>query len=146
MHGNNRGSLVCSPLTADLLPDVYKAAAEEGVLVLGGSARTVGAAGGYLTGGGVSPFSHFYGLAVDSMYFPSHLTLSICAPKLRSLLDLLEVSLVNAKGESQIINEYTDPEYFYALRGGAGNAWGVCSLSISNMSFSSLTKYRSSLQ
>ena len=46
--------------------DVYKAAAEKGVIVVGGSARTVGAVGGYLTGGGHSPFAHFYGLAVDS--------------------------------------------------------------------------------
>lgn len=53
--------------------DVYKAAAEQGVIVVGGSARTVGAAGGYLTGGGHSPFSHFYGLAVDSRFAPIHM-------------------------------------------------------------------------
>ncbi|KMP02044.1 hypothetical protein CISG_09300 [Coccidioides immitis RMSCC 3703] len=84
--------------------DVYRAAAENGVIVVGGSARTVGAAGGYLTGGGHSPFSHFYGLAVDN---------------------LLEVNLVDANGTPRTINQYTDPEYFYALRGGGGSAWGV---------------------
>ena len=31
-------------------------------------ARTVGAAGGWLTGGGHSPFAHEYGLGADSMY------------------------------------------------------------------------------
>lgn len=46
--------------------DVYHAAAKQGVLVVGGSARTVGAAGGYLLGGGHSPFAHYYGLAADS--------------------------------------------------------------------------------
>lgn len=46
--------------------DVYRAAAKQGVLVVGGSARTVGAAGGYLLGGGHSPFAHYYGLAADS--------------------------------------------------------------------------------
>jgi hypothetical protein len=49
--------------------DVYHAAAKQGVLVVGGSARTVGAAGGYLLGGGHSPFAHYYGLAADSQWF-----------------------------------------------------------------------------
>ncbi|WEW60423.1 hypothetical protein PRK78_005909 [Emydomyces testavorans] len=88
----------------EVFADVYKAAAEQGVIVVGGSARTVGAAGGYLTGGGHSPFAHFYGLAVDN---------------------LLEVNLVDANGEARTINQYTDPDYFYALRGGGGSAWGV---------------------
>lgn len=50
--------------------DVYIDGTERGKIVVGGSARTVGAAGGYLTGGGHSPFAHFYGLAVDSMLIP----------------------------------------------------------------------------
>ncbi|KAF3479904.1 FAD binding domain-containing protein [Arthroderma uncinatum] len=86
------------------LLDVYKAAAAEGVTFVGGSAQTVGAAGGFLTGGGVSPFSHFYGLAVDNVR---------------------EVNIVTASGEAKTINHYTDPDYFFALRGGGGNAWGV---------------------
>ncbi|KAK2741352.1 hypothetical protein FQN57_005636 [Myotisia sp. PD_48] len=86
------------------LIDVYRAAAAENRTFVGGSARTVGAAGGFLTGGGVSPFSHFYGLAVDN---------------------LLEVNLVDARGNLRTVNKHTDPDYFYALRGGAGNAWGV---------------------
>ncbi|KAF3893398.1 FAD-binding PCMH-type domain-containing protein [Trichophyton interdigitale] len=87
-----------------LVIDVYKAAAAEGVTFAGGSAQTVGAAGGFMTGGGVSPFSHFYGLAVDNV---------------------LEVNLVTAQGKAKTINQYTDPDYFYALRGGGGSAWGV---------------------
>ncbi|KAB8275188.1 hypothetical protein BDV30DRAFT_247912 [Aspergillus minisclerotigenes] len=63
--------------------DVYQAASKQGVLVVGGSARTVGAAGGYVLGGGHSPFAHFYGLAADK------------------------------------------PDYFWAVRGGGGSAWGV---------------------
>lgn len=46
--------------------DVYEAASKKGVVVVGGSARSVGAAGGYLLGGGHSPFAHYYGLAADS--------------------------------------------------------------------------------
>ena len=47
--------------------DVYHAAAKQRVLIVGGSARTVGAAG-YLLGGGHSPFAHYYGLAADSQW------------------------------------------------------------------------------
>jgi hypothetical protein len=46
--------------------DVYQAAAQQGVIVVGGHARTVGAAGGWLTGGGHSAWSNLYGLGVDS--------------------------------------------------------------------------------
>lgn len=67
MIGRNCGSGTFT--NGFLRVDVYKAAAEQGVIVVGGAARTVGAAGGYLTGGGHSPFAHFYGLAVDSKYF-----------------------------------------------------------------------------
>jgi len=84
--------------------DVYRAASQERVIVVGGAARTVGAAGGWLTGGGHSPFANAYGLGVDN---------------------LLEATLVNAKGEHLTVNQYTDPDYFYAIRGGGGSAWGV---------------------
>ena len=50
------------------MSDVYQDAATQGVIVTGGSARTVGAAGGWLTGGGHSAWSHFYGLGVDSKF------------------------------------------------------------------------------
>ncbi len=53
--------------TADVL-DVYRAAAGQHVIVVGGHARTVGAAGGWLTGGGHSVWSNLYGLGVDSKY------------------------------------------------------------------------------
>jgi FAD/FMN-containing dehydrogenase len=64
----------------------------------------VGAAGGYLTGGGHTPFAHFYGLAVDN---------------------LLEANIVTPFGDAKTLNRYTDPDYFWALRGGGGSAWGV---------------------
>ena len=53
------------------LIDVYQAAAQQRVIVVGGHARTVGAAGGWLTGGGHSAWSNLYGLGVDSGYSPS---------------------------------------------------------------------------
>lgn len=84
--------------------DVYREADEHNVIIAGGSAISVGVAGGYLLGGGHSPFSYYYGLAADN---------------------LLEMSLVTPCGEHIILNEYTDPDYFWAVRGGGGNAWGV---------------------
>ena len=46
--------------------DVYRAASERNTIVVGGSARSVGAVGGWLLGGGHSAFSNLYGLGVDS--------------------------------------------------------------------------------
>jgi hypothetical protein len=39
--------------------------------------------------------------------------------------DVLQVTLVNAQGKHVTINEHTDPDYFWAIRGGGGSAWGV---------------------
>ena len=84
--------------------DVYRDADKHRVVVAGGAARTVGAVGGYVLGGGHSPFSVYYGLATDNV---------------------LEVSIVTPSGEHVVLNEHTDPEYFWAARGGGGNVWGV---------------------
>jgi FAD/FMN-containing dehydrogenase len=46
---------------------------------------------GYLTGGGHSPFAHFYGLTADN---------------------LLEASVVAPNGTALTLNTYTDQEYF----------------------------------
>lgn len=47
------------------LPEMYAAVARHNRTVLGGSAHTVGAAGGYIQGGGHSPFGAWKGLASD---------------------------------------------------------------------------------
>ena len=48
--------------------EIYERGAEEGFIVVGGECPTVGAAGGFLQGGGVSSFhSHKRGLAVDNV-------------------------------------------------------------------------------
>ena len=48
--------------------DVYRAAHTKGFTIVGGAARTVGAAGGWALGGGHSPLGHLHGMGVDSMY------------------------------------------------------------------------------
>lgn len=42
--------------------------------------------------------------------------------------DVLQISLVDSQGEHIILNQYTDPDHFWAIRGGGGSAWGVCRL------------------
>ncbi|KAF2404867.1 putative FAD binding domain protein [Trichodelitschia bisporula] len=84
--------------------DVYADAGARNVTVTGGSARTVGAAGGYMTGGGHSPFASWAGLAVDN---------------------LLQARVVGADGRVRVLNKWTEEEWFWALRGGGGCAFGV---------------------
>jgi hypothetical protein len=104
------------------LVDVYRDAADHKVIVVGGSARTVGAAGGWLLGGGVSPFSQIYGLGVDSMF--DYISFKIWR-KADEVVDLLQVTIVTPTGEHKTLNEFLDPDYFWAIRGGGGSNWGV---------------------
>lgn len=64
----------------------------------------VGAAGGWLQGGGHSSLSPRYGLGVDNV---------------------LEIEIVTADGILRTVNEYNSPDLFWALRGGGGGTWGV---------------------
>ncbi|KAG8946326.1 hypothetical protein FRC03_001424 [Tulasnella sp. 419] len=84
--------------------DVYKAAHDKGVVVVGGAARSVGAAGGWALGGGHSPLGHKYGMGVDN---------------------IVQITLVTPDGKYRIANEYANKELFWGLRGGGGSAWGV---------------------
>lgn len=107
--------------------DVYRDADVQERTVVGGSARTVGAAGGWLTGGGHSAWSHFYGLGVDSKSFflSSICLLHVVQLSHLKLADLLEVEIVTATGAQKVLNEYTDPLHFWAIRGGGGTSWGI---------------------
>lgn len=55
---------------------------------------------------------------------PLHYLLS---SKLQTYLnpDVLEVEIVTASGDTKILNEHTDYEHFWAVRGGGGNSWGI---------------------
>jgi hypothetical protein len=55
-------------------------------------------------------------------------------------VDLLEVELVDPKGDVKTINQFTDPDHFYAVRGGGGNSWGV-SFVRSSYKFLSLMRF-----
>jgi len=76
-----------------------------GKYVQGGGCTTVGVAG-LIQGGGFGSFSKHYGLAAGS---------------------LLEAEVVTADGKIRVANACTNPELFWALKGGGGGSYGVVS-------------------
>ncbi|KAJ5305917.1 hypothetical protein PENANT_c015G09192 [Penicillium antarcticum] len=86
------------------LAELYKAVAEHNVTVIAGASHTVGAAGGYIQGGGHSPFGAWKGLASDNA---------------------LEFEIVTADGKLVTANAYQNSDLFWALRGGGGGTFGV---------------------
>lgn len=84
--------------------DLLQFANENNVTIPGGSDATVGVGGGYLQGGGHSPLSNIFGLAVDRV---------------------LEYEIVVPTGDLLVANECQNPDLFFALRGGGGGTFGV---------------------
>ncbi len=72
--------------------------------VQGGGCTSVGAAGGFILGGGFGALSKRYGSAAGSM---------------------LEAEVITADGKRVIANEFQHPDLFWALRGGGGGTFGV---------------------
>ena len=79
--------------------ELNAATAEHGLAVTGGAISTTGIAGLTL-GGGLGWLMAKHGLAADN---------------------LLAVELVNAEGDVLEVTEESDPDLFWALRGGGGN-------------------------
>ena len=83
---------------------VYDAVTTKGgKYVQGGGCATVGVAG-LIQSGGFGSFSKNYGLAAAG---------------------LIEAEVVTADGKVRIVNAYSDPELFWALKGGGGGSFGV---------------------
>lgn len=78
-------------------------AVKGGRYVQGGGCLTVGVAG-LVLGGGFGSFSKQFGLAASS---------------------LLEAEIVTADGAARVVNACSDPELFWALKGGGGGNFGV---------------------
>ena len=77
---------------------VSAAAAAHGLVAQAGSAADVGVAG-FLLSGGVSWLARSHGLAVN---------------------DILAVEMVDARGVVRVVDAATDPDLFWAIRGGGG--------------------------
>ncbi|ALK98681.1 FAD-linked oxidase [Massilia sp. WF1] len=84
--------------------DAYTAVTTKaGRYVQGGGCTTVGVPG-LVQGGGFGSFSKRYGTAAAS---------------------LLEAEIVTADGQARIANAYTNPDLFWAIKGGGGGSFGV---------------------
>jgi len=75
-----------------------------GFLVTVGAVGSVGLAGGFGQGGGHGPLGPKYGLMVDNA---------------------IEFEVVTADGQQRTINECSDPDLFWAMRGGGGGTFAV---------------------
>ncbi|KAE8323130.1 FAD-binding domain-containing protein [Aspergillus sergii] len=83
---------------------IYEFAHENGYRVVGGSSATVGAAGGWITGGGHSILSNELGLGVDNVQ---------------------QLKVVLPNGTYITTNRCHNTDLFFALRGGGGGTFGV---------------------
>ncbi|KAF2190424.1 FAD-binding domain-containing protein [Zopfia rhizophila CBS 207.26] len=84
--------------------EMYKAASEKNRTVVGGEGETVGIMGGYIQGGGHSPLSSLFGTGADQV---------------------LSFEVVTADGEFVTANSTSNPDLFWAMRGGGGSTFGV---------------------
>ncbi len=80
---------------------------KHGRYVQGGGCTTVGAAGGFMQGGGFGSWSKKYGIAAASM---------------------LEAEVVTADGKLLMANGCQNQDLFWALRGGGGGTFGIVTL------------------
>ncbi|KAF9528446.1 FAD binding domain-containing protein [Crepidotus variabilis] len=89
-----------------LWAEAYEFVNEQGRVLVGGIAvgGSVGAAGGWVMGGGHSVLSPKYGLGVDNV---------------------LEFQVVLADGSLVTANAYQHSDLFWALRGGGGGTYGI---------------------
>ncbi|KEP47286.1 putative isoamyl alcohol oxidase [Rhizoctonia solani 123E] len=86
------------------MESLYMFAEANNITFIGGSARTIGAAGGWLQGGGHSILSNTYGLGVDRV---------------------LQFRVVTPDGHALVANACQNQDLFWALRGGGGGTFGL---------------------
>jgi FAD/FMN-containing dehydrogenase len=101
----------------------YEAARANNRFVVGGLSveASVGAAGGWVLGGGHSAFSARHGLGKHSMSFATHDSL----PSYTGVDNVLQFTVVTADGQPRIVNSYNNADLFWAMRGGGGGTFGV---------------------
>ncbi|KAF3401999.1 putative FAD-linked oxidoreductase, partial [Penicillium rolfsii] len=86
--------------------DIYAAAHQRGLVIVGGECATVGPVGGYTQGGGHSALSSRFGLGADQV---------------------LEWEVVDGTGRLLTASPTQHPELYWALSGGGGGTYGVVS-------------------
>lgn len=86
--------------------EAYRAATLAGRFVAGGGCTSVGACGGFTFGSGFGPFSKRYGTGSGG---------------------IVQAEIVTADGQVRIVNEFSEPDLFYGVRGGGGGTFGIVS-------------------
>ena len=102
--------------------DAYDFVQKHGCTVVGGAAHTVGAAGGWVMGGGHSPLSPMFGLGTVLPF----VLLSFNSWYGGTGVDnVLQLTIVLSNGSLVTTNSFQYPDLFWALRGGGGGTYGV---------------------
>jgi len=86
--------------------EAYRAATLADRFVAGGGCTSVGACGGFTFGSGFGPFSKRYGTGSGG---------------------IVQAEIVTADGQVRVVNEFSEPDLFYAVRGGGGGTFGIVS-------------------
>jgi FAD/FMN-containing dehydrogenase len=86
--------------------EAYRAATLAGRLVAGGGCTSVGACGGFTFGSGFGPFSKRFGTGSGG---------------------IVQAEIVTADGRVRTVNEFSEPDLFFAIRGGGGSTYGIVS-------------------
>ena len=104
--------------------EAYEAVRQRNRIIVGGLCRdgSIGAAGGWLLGGGHSAIAPNYGLGTPNS---PNLTESCSRGSVSGVDNVLEMTIVTADGDHVIANPYNNEDLFWALRGGGGGTWGV---------------------
>jgi len=102
--------------------EAYEAAGQQNRVLVGATSRSIGAAGGWLAGGGHSAISPNYGLGTPNSPV---WTKSYSFDCFVGVDNVLEITIVTADGDHVIANPYQNEDLFWALRGGGGSTWGV---------------------
>jgi FAD/FMN-containing dehydrogenase len=102
--------------------EAYEAARQHNRAIVGAASQSVGAAGGWLSGGGHSAIAPNYGLGTPSSLVR---TKPYSPDRFVGVDNVLEITIVTADGSHVIANPYRNEDLFWALRGGGGGTWGV---------------------
>ncbi|KIJ13635.1 hypothetical protein PAXINDRAFT_13592 [Paxillus involutus ATCC 200175] len=99
--------------------ETYDTVNQHGRMMVGGISPggSVGAAGGWLAGGGHSTLSPTYGLGTFVTDFVLCSELNIDIP--------LKALIIVSMGDYLTVNNYQNPDLFWALRGGGGSTYGI---------------------
>lgn len=84
--------------------EAYEATTKADLYVQGGGCTSVGASGGFIQGSGFGSYSKRFGTGAGGV---------------------LEFEVVTADGEVRTVNQYQEPDLFWALRGGGGGTFGI---------------------